>query len=169
MRKKLDYLSNHDPLTGLLNRHALYIQLEYLIKDAQRHKTPFALFYIDLDNFKAVNDTLGHEEGDILLVKFAKLLRSHARGNDLIARIGGDEFILIYTDIDKQKTQALAKKLLESINSEVASHYKAQKLSASIGVSCYPKNATTAKELLKSADSAMYAIKKSGKNSISFA
>lgn len=125
MRKKLDYLSNHDPLTGLLNRHALYIQLEYLIKDAQRHKTPFALFYIDLDNFKAVNDTLGHEEGDILLVKFAKLLRSHARGNDLIARIGGDEFILIYTDIDKQKTQALAKKLLESINSEVASHYKA--------------------------------------------
>lgn len=168
MRKKLDYLSNHDALTGLLNRHALYIQLEYLIKDAKRHQAPFALFYIDLDNFKAVNDTLGHEEGDILLVKFAKLLQSHARTNDLIARIGGDEFILIYTDIDKQKTHTLAKKLLESINSEIAAHYKEQNLSASIGVSCYPKDATTTRELLKSADGAMYAVKNSGKNSISY-
>lgn len=168
MRKKLDYLSNHDTLTGLLNRHALYIQLEYLIKDAQRHKEAFALFYIDLDNFKAVNDTLGHEEGDILLVKFAKLLQSHSRANDLIARIGGDEFILIYTDIDKQKTQTLANQLLESINKEIVPRYREQKLSASVGVACFPKDATTVRELLKSADSAMYRVKNSGKNSISF-
>ena len=168
-QQKLDYLSNHDSLTGLLNRHALYTQLEYLMKDSKRHRESFALFYIDLDNFKAVNDTLGHKEGDALLVKFAQLLQSHARVNDLVARIGEDEFILIYTDVNKQKTQALAQKLIASINSDIVPYYKEQKLSASIGIANhYPKDEIDIQDLLKNADQAMYKAKNSGKNSIAY-
>ena len=165
LQQKLDYLSNHDSLTGLSNRHSLYNQLEYLIKDAKRHQQSFALFYIDLDNFKAINDILGHDEGDKLLQEFAHLLKAHARANDIVARIGGDEFILVYTDINEQTRDTLAQKLLESINSEITPKYKKYNLSASIGIATYPQDGTSMHQLLKSADSAMYKVKHSSKNS----
>ncbi len=165
LQQKLDYLSNHDSLTGLSNRHSLYNQLDYLIKDAKRHQQSFALFYIDLDNFKAINDILGHDEGDKLLQEFAHLLKAHARANDIVARIGGDEFILVYTDINEQTRDTLAQKLLESINSEITPKYKKYNLSASIGIATYPQDGTSMHQLLKSADSAMYKVKHSSKNS----
>jgi len=165
LQKKLDFLSNNDALTGIANRHSLYNQLEYLIKDAKRHKQSFAVFYIDLDNFKSINDSLGHDEGDKLLQKFASLLKTHARANDIVARIGGDEFILVYTDVNEETKNKLAQKLLENIKSEIIPQYKKYNLSASIGIASYPQDGSDVQTLLKNADSAMYKIKHSGKNS----
>ena len=165
LQKELDYLSNHDQLTGLLNRHSLYNQLEYIIKDAKRNRHEFSLFYIDLDNFKLVNDSLGHDEGDRLLKNFAKVLQKHIRTNDLFARIGGDEFVIVFTNTDENIKQTLADKILQSIQNKIAKKYKKFNLSASIGIATYPKNGVTAEDLLKSADRAMYSIKHSGKNS----
>jgi len=165
LQKELDYISNHDQLTGLLNRHSLYNQLEYIVKDAKRNRREFSLFYIDLDNFKLVNDSLGHNEGDRLLKNFAKVLQKHIRTNDLFARIGGDEFVIVFTNTDKNMKQTLAAKILQSIQNKIAKKYKKFNLSASIGIATYPKNGVTAEDLLKSADRAMYSIKHSGKNS----
>jgi diguanylate cyclase (GGDEF)-like protein/PAS domain S-box-containing protein len=167
LQQELAYLSSHDTLTGLANRSSLYTQLEYLIEDSKRHGQSFALFYIDLDNFKDINDFLGHDEGDRLLKRFAQLLQKHARSNDIAARIGGDEFILVYTDINAAKAEKLAKRLFESIQQEIIPLYRELQLSASIGIALYPKDALDAQELLKKADIALYRTKNGGKNRFS--
>jgi len=167
LQEELTYLSSHDTLTGLANRSSLYSQLEYIIKDAKRHHESFAVFYIDLDNFKNVNDTLGHQEGDLLLKHFAQLLKRHARSNDIVARIGGDEFIIVYTDLHENTKDALIEKLFSSINKEIIPKYLSQHLSASIGIATFPNDAQTVQELLRKADIAMYRSKNSGKNKFS--
>jgi diguanylate cyclase (GGDEF)-like protein len=161
---ELAYLSNHDALTGLMNRYSLYNQLEYIINDSKRNHKNLSLFYIDLDNFKLVNDTLGHHEGDKFLKEFSKNLTKNLRQNDILARIGGDEFVLVYTDIQPSNNYTLAQKLLKNIDNEIAQKYKRLHISVSIGIASYPKDGETVDELLKSADLAMYAIKQNGKN-----
>jgi len=163
-QQKLAYLSNHDALTGLTNRYSLYNQIEYIINDSKRNKKNFSLFYIDLDNFKLINDTFGHHEGDKLLKDFSNSLKKHLRQNDILARIGGDEFILVYTDINPSSNYKLAQNLLQNIDQEIAQQYKQLHVSVSIGISSYPKDGQTVDELLKSADTAMYTIKQNGKN-----
>ena len=164
LQQELDYISKHDSLTGLANRHSLYNDLEYIIKNAKRKHQSFTVFYLDLDNFKKVNDSLGHHKGDLLLQQFAHLLKEHSRENDVVARIGGDEFIIIYTDIESNSKEQLAQKLFANIQKEIVPIYKEFQLSASIGISTYPQDGSSVQELLKSADKAMYAIKKRGKN-----
>jgi diguanylate cyclase (GGDEF)-like protein/PAS domain S-box-containing protein len=166
-QKKLDYLSSHDALTGLVNRYSLYNQLEYIIKDSQRNTKNFSLFYIDLDNFKLVNDTFGHAQGDTLLINITNKIQNHIRGNDIFARIGGDEFIIVYTNVNEDAKYDLAKEILQSIDSVLHQSHKNLKVSASIGISCYPKDGEDIDSLLKSADSAMYTIKQNGKGNFS--
>ena len=164
---ELAYLSNHDALTGLMNRYSLYNQIEYVIHEAKRNKKSFSLFYIDLDNFKLVNDTFGHNEGDKLLKDFSKSLKKHLRQNDILARIGGDEFVLVYTDTHPNNNYELAQNLLQNISNDITKRYKNLHVSASIGISSYPKDGQTVDALLKSADTAMYIIKQNGKNNFS--
>jgi diguanylate cyclase (GGDEF)-like protein/PAS domain S-box-containing protein len=166
-QKELDYLSSHDVLTGLTNRYSLNIQLEYIINDSKRNKKNFSLFYIDLDNFKLVNDTFGHNEGDLLLENIAKKLKKHIRENDIFARIGGDEFIIVYTNITEEDKLRLAETLLKSIYDLLTPEQKLLDVSASIGISSYPKDGDNVDMLLKSADSAMYMIKQNGKSGFS--
>ena len=157
-QKKLHYISTHDRLTGIANRHSLYTKLEYIIADSERNSKSFALMYLDLDNFKEVNDTLGHYGGDALLKELVQIIKGEIRNNDIFARIGGDEFIIILTDIDSHFISKIAQNILTAL---------APNISVSIGIAIYPKDGEDIDTLLKNSDSAMYKIKNSGKNNFS--
>ncbi|WP_297441855.1 sensor domain-containing diguanylate cyclase [Sulfurimonas sp.] len=166
-QEKMDYLSTHDILTGLTNRYNLYNKLEYLIEDAKRNGKEFALFYLDLDNFKLINDTFGHDAGDAFLKDTATLLQKQIRQNDILARIGGDEFVIVYTNIHKNDIAKLAQGILETFTQDLDTKYKHLQVTVSIGISFYPNDGEDIDSLLQSADKAMYAIKHHGKNNYS--
>jgi diguanylate cyclase len=154
-----------DLLTGLPNRATLERELQAALAQAKASGRMLALLFIDLDRFKVINDTLGHEAGDQVLEQVAQRLRQHCRDGDLVARISGDEFILMVRDLsDPQFVTLLAHRLLAAL--VMPFHVQGQKLSisASIGSSLYPDDADSADALLRHADSAMYKVKKSGKN-----
>lgn len=165
--EELKRLANQDALTGLPNRHWLTSQLPLAIERAQRSHSHLALLFIDLDNFKVVNDALGHQAGDLLLVEAAARIRSAVRASDHVARLGGDEFTVLLEKVDGRHTvDQIAQKILRA----VAAPYPtvggvAGEVSASIGASLYPDDAVTPEELLRHADTAMYASKFAGKAS----
>jgi len=163
-QEKLSYLSNHDPLTGIANRYNLYNKLEHIIKDSKRNKKHFTLMYIDLDKFKEVNDTLGHDSGDILLKQVVQRIQKEIRGNDVFARIGGDEFVIVLIDINKTYIHSLAEKILAVLNEPFVILNMQASISASIGLATYPDNGEDIQTLLKNADNAMYKVKDNGKN-----
>lgn len=161
--------ANFDSLTGLPNRQMLYAQLSLEIKKASRVKLPLALLLLDLDDFKEVNDTLGHDIGDALLKVTAQRLTSCVRETDTVARLGGDEFIVILSELDDIKSvervaQVILQKLAEpfELGNEVAY------VSASIGITMYPEDGETIETLIKNADQAMYAAKNQGRNRINY-
>ena len=163
------YQANFDPLTHLPNRRLLHDRLEQEIKMANRSGLPLALMFIDLDHFKDINDTLGHDMGDILLKEAAQRLSSCVRGADTIARMGGDEFTVIMGELDdlgsvERAAQNILRKLAEPFQllGEVAY------ISASIGITLYPEDAMDIDELLKNSDQAMYAAKHQGRNCFSY-
>lgn len=166
---KLKYIAAHDPLTNLYNRREFEDLLGKTIANSVRSHASFALFVIDLDDFKAINDTLGHSYGDKFLKHFASQLTLLSRKGDIVSRIGGDEFTLIAS---KLKSHAAAKKLAERLVSGINSPYsipgKCSTNTVSIGISIYPRDGKTAEELLKNADTAMYNVKKTGKNTYQF-
>jgi len=162
--KKIHYISNHDNLTGIANRYNLENKLEYILSDAQRNHKNFSIFYLDLDGFKNVNDTYGHSVGDILLQEVVKRVQNEIRQNDVFARIGGDEFVLVLTNIDKTYISYISNKILKSLNQKFYISGQTIIISASIGIASYPKNGEDIETLLKNADQAMYSIKASGKN-----
>lgn len=145
-----------DSMTGILNRKAVDHQIADRLVSA---KTGF-LFMIDIDNFKALNDTLGHAAGDEALIYFASEIKNNFRREDLIGRAGGDEFIVFMTDTDKE--QAACYKA-EQLLWRIAKWEKAT-LTVSIGIACYPKDGSTYEELYEAADAAMYQVKQQGKN-----
>ena len=167
IQKQLNYISNHDPLTEISNRYSLYNQLEYIINDSKRNHKSFALFYIDVDNFKLLNDTLGHDEGDIFLKIATKEIKKNIRQNDVFARIGGDEFIIVLTDINDDFISTIAKKILHSLEKNLEKKYTKLGVSLSIGITTYPENGQDMDNLIKNADTAMYSVKKNGKNGFS--
>jgi diguanylate cyclase (GGDEF)-like protein/PAS domain S-box-containing protein len=168
--KKLRQMATHDNLTGLPNRSLLIDRIENAIAGAKRNKGQAALMFIDLDGFKAVNDTLGHEAGDILLKDVAKCLASTVRQTDTVARIGGDEFIILLSSIpDEEMALAVAKVVLDALANPFKIMGDIANIGGSIGISYYPKHGEYADQLLKSADNAMYEVKKRGKNSIAIA
>lgn len=165
--KKLYFYANHDHLTGLLNKSQFENMLKKTIEKAIRNTRKFALLFIDLDNFKQVNDTAGHDIGDLVLKEVAKRFFKVLRKEDIIARIGGDEFNVIIDNIKElSDIVIISKKLNDEINKPFNIDGKIFYLSLSIGISIFPTHGLSAKELSKNADAAMYEVKKNGRNSV---
>lgn len=154
-----------DHLTQLPNRQMFHENLQQSIRQSQRSGLPFALIFLDLDLFKEVNDTFGHDEGDILLQRVAQRIKGCCRGSDQVARLGGDEFIMIIQDIQNpDDIHPICNKILQSISRPYKLTVSEVRISCSVGVAFYPADADNPVELLKYADLAMYAAKEMGRN-----
>ena len=162
---ELAYLANHDSLTGLVNRAGLLQALDDAVRTARRRGMRFALLLMDLDGFKGVNDSLGHDQGDILLQEVARRLLAQVRDVDTVARLGGDEFCILLTDIDNYLGAAeIAARSIEAIANAVPLHGMIIAPRGSIGIAIYPDDSDEPGVLLKAADTAMYAAKRGGKH-----
>ena len=168
-QEQLQYLAAHDSLTNLYNRREFETLLDKTIANCRRERCSFALLLIDMDNFKQINDTLGHIRGDNFLKQFAAELNALTRKGDILSRIGGDEFTLITPKLlSPLSTQRLAERIINGLNLSYIIGNGIEKITVSIGISIYPYDGETTEELLKNADSAMYQAKKSGKNTYRF-
>jgi diguanylate cyclase (GGDEF)-like protein/PAS domain S-box-containing protein len=167
-RQMLDYvthLATHDQLTGLAGRALLQDKTVQAVELARRYGTKVAVFVIDLDHFKRINDSLGHTSGDQLLAEAARRLSRSVRSTDIVARVGGDEFVVVMPDITSvADVDQCAANLVTRIAPEISIDEHLVQLTASVGVCIYPDFAPDAKHLLKRADSAMYAAKENGRN-----
>ena len=169
-RKKAEYWANHDSLTGLSSLRLSCEKIEMAISLAKRTNRKVALMFIDLDGFKLVNDTHGHDAGDSVLIQIAHRINNIIRNSDTTCRVGGDEFLIALPNIeDIKQVEQLCIRLLEEIKKPVNYNDIPLCVSASIGISIYPDDAQDFKALKKSADRAMYEIKKSGKCNYMFA
>jgi diguanylate cyclase (GGDEF)-like protein len=158
-------LANYDKLTGLPNRSMFHERLEHEIRRAHRSEKKLALLFLDLDGFKEVNDTLGHDVGDLLLQQVSNRLANCVRESDTIARLGGDEFIIILNDVgDTNVVGIVAQKIIDALAAPFTLRSQTVYVSASVGVTLYPDDGETNEVLLKNADQAMYAAKKEGRN-----
>ena len=165
---RLSELALHDPLTGLANRAALYARLEQALDEASIHARPLGVLMVDLDGFKSVNDRLGHEAGDRLLVAVAERLVRSARFNDLVARLGGDEFVLLIESLESRaQAQQLADAVLAALSTPFALSGEVAQIGASIGIASGSE--TDADTLLRRADRAMYVAKAAGRGSVRWA
>lgn len=163
--EKLKHAAHHDALTGLANRVLFGIHLNRSLQKAKRNEEGFALLFLDLDGFKAVNDSLGHSAGDELLQQTATRIKKCLRDIDTAARFGGDEFIIILDDVGQASdAELVAAKLINSISTPFTLSGKSANVSASIGISLYPDDAVDSEKLLHAADSAMFRAKSRGKN-----
>lgn len=165
----LDYKAHHDELTHLSNRALFLDRLEHAIKKAKRQDRTLAVLFIDLDRFKEINDSLGHEMGDRVLIEISERLRENLREIDTIARLGGDEFTLIVEDIDgNDKVNEIASRVLKMLQQVIQIDQHQLYVTSSIGISIYPLDGTDAQNLLRNADSAMYKAKMEGRNSYQY-
>jgi diguanylate cyclase (GGDEF)-like protein/PAS domain S-box-containing protein len=166
---KINQLAYYDTLTSLPNRALFEDRIAHAITNAKRMNTIIALMFIDLDNFKIVNDTLGHDAGDKLLKEVSQRIKKVIRENDTLSRIGGDEFTLILENIrDKSYILGIAKKIINTLNEPFILENKETFTSASIGICVYPDDTTTISGMMQKADTAMYRVKELGKNSFEF-
>ena len=167
--ERIQYLAQYDQLTKLPNRALFNDRLKHSIDRAQRSKHKIGLMFIDLDGFKNVNDTLGHQAGDELLQIIAERLSNIMRTEDTVARLGGDEFTIIMEELNHSDGAiVVAKKVLQAVNEVIYLSGQEVGIGASIGISIYPDTGTTANKLIKNADTAMYQAKKQGKNCFKF-
>lgn len=161
--------AHYDILTGLPNRALFKDRLSQAIISSKRNNAKFALFFIDLDQFKQINDSLGHHIGDEVLIQAAKRLNSVIREEDTLARLGGDEFTIILKDLQSmQSTSMVAKKIVDIMKEPIQIRTHNLYVTASIGISIYPQNATSDDNLIKFADVAMYKAKDAGRNNFQF-
>lgn len=160
------HLAQHDALTGLANRMQLTQSLGYALLDAERNARRLAVCYLDLDGLKGINDHHGHEAGDVLLREVARRMTDSVRANDLVCRMGGDEFVIMLVDLnDPMQLDVALRRLLDSISEPVCLGSGVQvTVCASIGVALFPEHGTQAEWLIKRADQAMYGAKRGGKN-----
>ena len=158
--------ANFDPLTGLPNRNMFHERLQREIKRAKRNDTLFALMFLDLDFFKEINDTLGHDNGDLLLQETASRLKECVREMDTIARLGGDEFTIIAVKLDRNAiiVENIAQRIVKRLAEPFTLGKEIVHVSTSVGISIYPNDTRNAIELIKNADQAMYAAKREGRN-----
>jgi len=167
--ERIQYLATHDSLTGLPNRVLFSQLLNLTIKSAKRYERQFAVLFIDLDRFKIINDTLGHEAGDALLKEMAGRLKACSRSSDVVARLGGDEFVLLVQEItDKEQAAAMSRKLISAALKPVTIMEQECRVTASIGICMFPAGAADEQSLMKNADIAMYRAKEEGKNTYQF-
>jgi diguanylate cyclase (GGDEF)-like protein/PAS domain S-box-containing protein len=168
-RRRIEFLSQHDALTGLPNRTRLQEFLDGKLKALPTLEQPLVMLSLDLDRFKPVNDLLGHAAGDWVLNEVSSRLADCIRHGDLVARIGGDEFVLILTDMNSQEeVEALCRRLIDSIEQPVKINEQEVFVSASIGIAMAPNDASEATELLRYADIALYEAKAGGRNTWRF-
>lgn len=168
-REELEHMARHDVLTGLPNRRAFQERLDHALSRAQRSGERFALFFIDVDNFKSINDRWGHDGGDALLKIVALRLVATTRKVDAIARMGGDEFVVLLDNPAQREDVAnIAEKLLESVRSPILYRGHELQVGFSIGISLYPEDGRTAAELMARADRAMFDAKDAGRNGFRF-
>jgi diguanylate cyclase (GGDEF)-like protein len=155
----------YDPLTNLPNRKLFFDRLEASLQHCKRYDRLFAVLYIDLDGFKAVNDQHGHEAGDALLIAVGKILTDCSRSSDTVARLGGDEFALILSEIKATDNAGkVAEKIIAALSAPITLQQGTVTIGASIGIAVYPMHATAGEEIVKTADQAMYQAKNGGKN-----
>jgi diguanylate cyclase (GGDEF)-like protein/PAS domain S-box-containing protein len=167
--RRLHHLAHHDPLTGLANRTLLQDRLRQAIQLAQRNRTVGALAFLDLDNFKHINDNLGHDAGDAVLCEIAARLRANMRDVDTVARVGGDEFVLVINEQSGAGQVAdLVERIRRSIGSPIDTGGREVVAGASIGVSLFPRDGKTVDKVMRAADAAMYHAKSLGKNNCQF-
>ena len=166
---KLEHLATYDQLTHLPNRYLLETELNHRINAAKRFDEKFAILFIDLDNFKFINDTMGHAYGDILLQSVAKQLTDHLRDYDMVARFGGDEFVLLMPQIkDNTEVVAVVDKIIKEFSSVFYLDKEEAFITTSIGISMFPDDGKTVGELLQHADAAMYRAKDAGRGRYCF-
>ncbi len=169
VNEKLQYQATHDALTGLPNRVLLFERIQHAIDAAHRRTNLFAIFFIDLDGFKGINDTLGHAAGDILLKQFAVRLKLSVRKEDTVARLGGDEFVVMVEDLpDTDMAAHIAEKLFNCFQEEFELGQTRLRVTPSMGVALYPEDGQNVDELLSHADAAMYQAKSNGRNGYRF-
>ena len=167
--RKLYDLAHHDPLTALPNRLLLEQQLSQAISRAKRHHSSVAVLFLDLDNFKFINDALGHAAGDKLLCRVADTLGGAIREEDMVARIGGDEFVIIATDFRQPlDIAAVAQHILDKVNRRLTIDDREIQVSASLGIAVYPRDGEDVATLIRNADSAMYRAKATGRKNYQF-
>ena len=168
--QQLAYLAHYDPLTRLANRTLLQTRLEHALEHAHRHATQLALLFLDLDRFKNINDSLGHPAGDELLLGISARIRARIREADTLARVGGDEFVILIEQLERPESAAtLAHDLIDLIRQPFALECgHTVYAGVIIGISLYPRDGLDATSLLKNADAAMYLVKESGRNTFRF-
>jgi len=167
--EKIALLARTDGLTGLANRSTLIERLHQSFAAARRGASPFAVFYLDLDHFKRINDTLGHPVGDLLLQEVSRRIQACTRENDVVARLGGDEFAVLQTEmLDPAQSGALASKILKTLVEPYQLEGNEVRISASVGISTYAQDSESADSMLVQADMALYRSKDSGRNQYHF-
>lgn len=165
VERQLRHQATHDHLTGLPNRVLLFDRMKQSLSFEARHNSLLAIMILDLDNFKGINDTLGHLSGDLLLKKVAQVLQKCMRQYDTVGRMGGDEFVIVVNDVNSvQDIVAFAEKVTGVFQRSFEIGERKVQVTTSIGVAVYPLHGTSIEELLKKADVAMYAAKQSGRN-----
>jgi len=166
---RVEYIAYHDSLTTLPNRSLFSKLLDHSINQAHRYKRQLAVLFLDLDHFKNINDTLGHEAGDQLLQEVAARLKTCLRDSDIVARLGGDEFVVMLPELDVEKyTATVARKILAAVARPFVLTGQEYRVTASIGISTYPQDGLDEQTLTKNADAAMYKAKEEGKNNFQF-
>ncbi|RYZ81792.1 MAG: GGDEF domain-containing protein, partial [Moraxellaceae bacterium] len=167
--ERIRHLAFHDPLTDLPNRALLMERLGQVIAANSRDGGNVALLFVDLDGFKAINDTFGHEMGDAVLKIIAQKLLAEKRASDTVARLGGDEFIILLDGpIEEIEVARIAQRMIDVINEPVSFRGKLVHVGASIGIAMHPSDGHAPVQLMKRADNAMYSAKRAGKNTYQF-
>ncbi len=166
--ERIQYLATHDGLTGLPNRLMFMQMLGLSIETARRYGRTLAVLFIDLDRFKVINDTLGHEAGDVLLREISARLRECLRAADVVARLGGDEFVVLLHEVDQQRAAAVSRDILAVVTKPVVILGQECRVTASIGICLHPDGGQDDQSIMKNADMAMYLAKEEGKNNFQF-
>lgn len=169
MSLELKQLAYYDPLTELFNRRQFWFNMERIEKESKRNQEKFAVYLLDIDGFKNINDTLGHDVGDLLLIEISKRIKKSVRSSEVVSRMGGDEFTVIVPRITEvESTEIIAKQLISNISKEYKLGNIIVKITTSIGIAIYPVAGTEINDLFKKADIALYRAKHKGKNTFRY-